>query len=162
MIAPSCSGPHFLDSGMDTSSRLRYWSLQSKKLDLKPRYCSPNPDNFFPPQSPSTRLYILVVSCSSSSMWATTTPWQSTDRWWGSETRKQTLPPKWWEHQTLTTRPSEPALDNILNGRDVNLRDFDGHAFEHVDRKCLWHKAAERGRSEKMQKEEHLLETESW
>ena len=45
---------------------------------------------FFPPGSPSTWLYIPVVSPSSSSLWAAATLWLLTDEWCGSATGKWT------------------------------------------------------------------------
>ena len=49
---------------------------------------------FFPPQSPSTQLYILVVSPSGSSVWAAATAWQLTDGWCGSVPGSRPRPPK--------------------------------------------------------------------
>ena len=46
--------------------------------------------SFFPPQSPSTQLYILAVGLSGSSTWATTTAWLLTDKWCGSAPGNQT------------------------------------------------------------------------
>ena len=70
---------------------------------------------FFPRQSPSAWLSILVVSPSSSSIWDTATAWLPTDRWCGSTTGKRPGPLKSWDHQTLTTRPSGLALKIVFN-----------------------------------------------
>ena len=93
-----------------------FFFLEGKDLPWADISChSSSLFSFFPPQSPSAWLYILVVSPSSSSLWAAATAWLLTDGgvvpWLGNKPGLL----KQWEHWTLATRTSWLAQFSFPN-----------------------------------------------